>query len=104
MFLFVPAERHRSRAGVRREDRPGLVDPVLDAVVALLDPLAEEPRAVGHVRMEDRGMDARPRLRARLDELLESGHPAFARADALDRLGLPVADVEDRLHREQRPE
>ena len=57
MFLFVPAERHRSRPGVRGEHGAGFVDPVLDAVEALLQPLAEEPRAIGRVRVEDRRVD-----------------------------------------------
>src|SRR5207244_10951 len=85
MFLWIPAQRHRPRTGVRRESRSGLVDPVLDAVIPLLDPLAEEPRPIGHVRVEHRGVDPRAGRRPRLDELLELQHAASAAVCSSDR-------------------
>src|SRR3979411_394945 len=83
MFLLVPAERYRPRPGVGRKSRPGLVDPVLDAVVPLLDPLPEEPPPLRRVHVKDRRVDARAGGGARFAARPHLPAPAVPRAGPL---------------------
>src|SRR5438128_7796585 len=104
LFRTVPAESNESRTSARADDRTGLGHPVLHAVEALLDPVRERERALRIVRVHRAGVDARPGRDPPLDELLQARRGLLARADAVDGLHFPVIDLEDRLHREERPE
>src|SRR6267143_479848 len=104
VFLTVPAEPNDTGAGAGADDRPGLGDPVLDAVITLLHPVRHVTGPFGRVRVQGAGVDACALRNACLHELLHALDGALTRAHAIGGMHDAVRDLEDRLHLEHRAE
>src|SRR5882762_130849 len=104
VLLAIPAQPGDAGTGMRPNDGARLRHPVLHAVESRLDPLTEDVRALGTVRVHRTRMDARAGRNTLLDELLQPLHAALAGADLVDEDAIAVLHLDDGLDRKERAE
>src|SRR5882672_832201 len=104
VLLAIPAQSGDAGTGMRPNDGARLRHPVLHAVESRLDPLTEDMRALGTIRVHRTGMDARAGRNTLLDQLLQPLDAALAGTDLIDEDAIAVLHFDDGLDRKERTE